>query len=255
VEWTGRGFRRLQYQVNYTFSRAMNNSFATQTGQSDQFSAAARDPRNPRLDYVRSPFDLRHALKATWDYRLPFGSGGIRLGSAGNALLGGWDIGGFFTVQSGAPYSILSNLESLDANGDGNTVNSLAGASQLTSAFQFSKAGTPSVFRGNDAALAQLIAAPLEGSLGTLQPNFFTGPVVAQIDLALQRDFRLTERHHLRFRVEALNAFNRANFAVRDQYVSVATDDNGNARLLWNGGGTPTVFGPRRMQFSLRWLF
>src|SRR5262249_46242471 len=152
-----------------------NNSFATQTGQSDQFSAPVRDPRNPSLDYVRSPFDLRHALKAMWDYRLPFGSRGVHLGTVGNAILGGWDLGGFFTVQSGAPYSILSNLQTLDASGEGNTVNSLVSGDQLESLFRFSKAGSPSVFRGNDGALARLISAPLEGSLGTLQPNFFTG--------------------------------------------------------------------------------
>jgi hypothetical protein len=255
VEWTGRPSRRIQYQINYTFGRAMTNSFATQTSQSDQFSAAPRDARNPRLDYVRSPFDLRHALKATWIARIPFGSGGLQMGKAGNTILGGWDLGGFFTVQSGAPFSVVSNLETIDAFGEGNTVNSLVSGSQLASAFQFSKAGFPSVFRGTDAALARLIAAPLAGSLGTLQPNYFTGPVVARVDLALQRDFRLNERHHLRFRTEALNAFNRANFAVRDQFVGIFSDVNGNALPYWSGGGTPTVFGPRRMQFSLRWMF
>ncbi len=59
----------------------------------------------------------------------------------------------------------------------------------------------------------QLAAANAQGDLPR---NFARDFGAVQADLALRRDFPLSERLHLQFRAEAFNLFNRPNFSNID---------------------------------------
>ena len=85
-----------------------------------------------------------------------------------------------------------------------------------------------------------------------------------QFDLALRRQFNLTERLNLQFRLEAFNVFNHANFArpvadISNPLFGQATSMF--SRGLGSGGTTSglnplyQVGGPRSLQLSLKLNF
>ena len=88
----------LQFQTNYTFSRA------TDTGQTSvTFSSTntPTDPYNLNLDRGYTDFNVPHRFvaSAVWSPEVKSDSTGVRW------LFGGWTLAPIFTAQSGRPYS------------------------------------------------------------------------------------------------------------------------------------------------------
>jgi hypothetical protein len=107
--------------------------------------------------------------------------------------------------------------------------------------------------------------APSGSSQGVLRRNVFRAPALRQIDLALSRSIPLPGRAVVRFRVDAFNVLNIANFGAPRHtfpdsqfgrpYQSYA-DALGTGSLRY-GGLTPLqqVGGPRSIQIGLRFDF
>ncbi|HEX7174941.1 MAG TPA: hypothetical protein VF240_06640, partial [Pyrinomonadaceae bacterium] len=113
--------------------------------------------------------------------------------------------------------------------------------------------------RLNRAAFVQVF-----GRQGTLGRNAVRGFGFSQIDLALRREFRLSERARLQLRAEVFNLFNRPSFG--DPVADLANPRFGLstqtlARSLGaggaNGGLSPLyqVGGPRSIQLAVKVLF
>jgi hypothetical protein len=105
---------------------------------------------------------------------------------------------------------------------------------------------------------------PPAGQQGNFGRNVLRGFGASQADLALQRQFRVTERVGLRFRVECFNVFNQPNFGPpvfdlssplfgRSTQTLANSLGSGGA----NGGFSPLyqIGGPRSMQLALRLEF
>jgi hypothetical protein len=78
------------------------------------------------------------------------------------------------------------------------------------------------------------------------------------VDLAVRRDFTLTERCVLQVRAESFNLFNHANFG--GAYSQIADPRFGLASTMLNGqlGGLNPLYqvgGPRSMQLALKLRF
>src|SRR5262249_27137002 len=95
----------FQFQANYTFSKALTDSFATR--QID----ALLDNNNPRIERSPANFNQTHAFKLNHSIPLPFGPG-HRLGGSSHGVLKrvmeGWTLGGFLAIYSGNPVAIYS---------------------------------------------------------------------------------------------------------------------------------------------------
>ena len=81
-----------------------------------------------------------------------------------------------------------------------------------------------------------------------------------QTDLALRRNFFLTERLRIQFRGEVFNVFNRANFGTIANALSAGPTAFGIATNTQNAqlGGLNSLYqtgGPRSFQFALKLLF
>ena len=105
---------------------------------------------------------------------------------------------------------------------------------------------------------------PADGRQGTLGRNALRGFPLWQVDLALKRQFNLTEKLKLQFRSEFFNLFNHANFA--DPRRSLTDPLFGRSTSLLNrglgNGGTSgglnplyQVGGPRSIQLALKLSF
>src|SRR5207245_715245 len=66
----------------------------------------AQDPFNRRAERGRSSFDRPHRFVVNGVWELP-----SPRGRSGRNLLGGWQVSGFLTLQSGAPFTALDGAD------------------------------------------------------------------------------------------------------------------------------------------------
>ncbi len=103
-----KGFNVL---ATYTWSSFLNN---TSEGGSTVGNDAATysDLYNRRLDYGPSANDVKHRMTLSTVYELPFGKGKPYLNSSGwRHLAGDWSLGGVMLLQSGAPLTIMNQVD------------------------------------------------------------------------------------------------------------------------------------------------
>ena len=246
----GRG--GLEFQGNYTFAKVLSDAAGDSQSRIEHFL----DLANPKIERSRANFDLRHAIKGSAVYNLPFGKG---------RWLGGWSTGSILTWQSGAPFSILSQRGTLNRSdggrSDSNTATTLLDGSQLASVVKFQMTGNgPYIVSqsainpadgtgvngdGQAAFSGQAFYNPSAGTLGTLQRRVFSGPWSFDLDASLQKTFKFGERHSVEVRMEGVNVLNHPTFHVSDQNINSTTF-----------GVVGTTFNsPRIMQLGLRYQF
>jgi Carboxypeptidase regulatory-like domain/TonB dependent receptor len=95
----------LLIQANYTFGKALGNTYASSSSVFDQPNTF----RNLDLRRGVAPFDITHSFKANFIYELPVGQGRkFFSGARGivNGFLGGWGFNGNIRIQSGSPFSM-----------------------------------------------------------------------------------------------------------------------------------------------------
>jgi hypothetical protein len=102
--------------------------------------------------------------------------------------------------------------------------------------------------RGGAAAFnTALFHLPALGQLGTAAPRFFSGPGMANLDLALLKNWHLTPSKWVQFRVETFNAFNHAQF-----YGASAVSGNISSPSF---GRIVSADSPRLVQWAAKFYF
>jgi hypothetical protein len=242
--------RGLNFNANYTFAKATSNR--------NDYSQGAYDPyldiRNRQQAWAISPYDLRHAFKATWIYDLPMGRGTRFTGGSLSPLLSNWSISGIAIIQSGAPFSIMSGLET--------SVIGLAAELRNTAVSKISSeklsAGLALRSDGNGLSFVNLPAGtfvnPEPGQNGNLKLRAFTGPGQTSWDAGVRKTIAIGEGKNVEFRADFFNILNSANWVVRDQNINNTVDRLflGNAAFGRDLSQSNT---PRRIQFALRYTF
>jgi hypothetical protein len=252
----------LQYQVNYTYSRLLSD-----VGGLDQLRFEPfLDINNGAIERSRPPYDLTHQFKANYAYDLPMGEGrAIHLANKWNRLIQGWTTSGVLYWVSGNPVSLVSGLGTWlreDFSGE-NMVNTPLTRNDLDNALQFRMTGNgpyfvPATAIGSDGRgvapplspsefEGQLFTNPTAGTIGALQRRSFSGPPVFNMDAALYKDTKVNEHLLVQLRLEALNVFNHAAFAVFSNNLTVNSQQFGQITSL--------ATSPRRLQLGLRVQF
>jgi len=256
--------------ANYTWAHSMDDlssTFSDSTGGASNGigNLGYFDPRNPKLDWGSSDFDIRNRLALTTIWETPWYKSGKGFK---RQALGGYTIVPVFTVRSGVPFSIFDTTNSLNA-GAGYGIPRYVPAGTISSF----KAGSAVALGPNDFQILSLPAGNsfANAALGisdfgpypadmTLR-NAFRGPGAWNFDLALTKSFALTERVSVQFRAEGFDIFNHHNL-----YVNALNLDNANfgggpvsVDALKGGLGTNAIGGnhdERRFgQFALRVTF
>jgi hypothetical protein len=81
-------------------------------------------------------------------------------------------------------------------------------------------------------------------SSGLRYTSRFSGPGMMLVDFSLLKRFRVTEGQSIEFRIDSTNIFNHAVFKM----PGTSTGDP-------DFGRTTSTYGPRRIQFYLRYSF
>lgn len=129
----------------------------------------------------------------------------------GKSIFGGWGIDAIARARSATPINILTGRDVL-----GLGLTSVARPDYVAGqSLYIEDASLPGGRRFNPAAFA-FVPTDANGVLvkqGTLGRNVLRGFNVAQFDIALRRNFALTETARIQFRADVFNLFNQTNFA------------------------------------------
>jgi hypothetical protein len=247
------------------------------------------DRRNLRNNQRFSDHDIRHRFVATWVYELPFGRGKRWAADAGwlNAIVGGWKVSGAYLAQTGTPNNIGGgNTNSINGRPnridgapaevpkelqrwyDGKTTVTLPNGQRITPcAFCFLKYNV-GAFRGATTTAANGSTILDMMWWGTAATNYadITGPGRDNLNLSLEKNFKVKERIEFLLSAEATNAMNNVQFKPRMNSVSVGAlqPRPDPSRGLDVGMGTNSNFGtinaastfdPRQVELRLRIRF
>jgi hypothetical protein len=98
-------------------------------------------------------------------------------------------------------------------------------------------------------------AYPATGTFGNVGVDDVAGPGYFGINLALFRDFIIKERNRIEIRAEACNLENRINLGSPVLTLNSSTFGQINAEPAGNGYVAAPGYGPRVMQFAIKYIF
>jgi hypothetical protein len=208
VKATRRFSKGLNVIASYTWSKSLDDTSGVRSQGNDILFP--QDNRCLSCDYGPSSFDVRNRFVGSALYELPIGPG--KLLPVNNkvlsALVGGWQVGGIFTHQTGAvgtPQLGFDNSAIAGAGGNYDRPNSTGISPYLTGSAR-------SLNTWVDKA-AYKSAAP--GFFGNVSRGSFTGPGFTNLDASLHKSFLMpySEKHQLSIRFEAFNALNHPNWS------------------------------------------
>jgi hypothetical protein len=179
----------------YTFSKSLEGARM----QNDTTAGGAQNMNNLAAERGRTDNDRRHNMVASVVWQIDYFSGVPAL----RHVLNDWTVSSIVSLRSGRPFTVTSGTDR-NLDGSNNDRANLIGDPRLhpdrprseTTARWFD----PTAF----------MPAPL-GQDGNSGRNILDGPGLRNVDLAIFRDFRLTEGLRLQFRGEMTNAFNLVN--------------------------------------------
>jgi Carboxypeptidase regulatory-like domain len=256
-------YNAFQTSLNKRFSSGFNflasYTLAHNLGNADgNVGAAIQDAHHPEREYGPVLPDLRHRFVVSYLYELPVGRGRhflSDLGRVADGIIGGWQIGGITSAQSGEAFTAgmsgdLSNTGSGSYRPDqiGNPYDFSVGTAEqanlgcdnpgqqtLTCWYNQAVFVTPALAPGQQ--VAHLFGNSRIGNL--------RGPKLVNVDFVLQKSFKLHETHQIEFRSEFFNMLNHPNFGLPGNTV----DQPGGASI------TGTATDNRQIEFALKYKF
>jgi len=227
--------RRFHNGFSFLGAYTWSHSFDYGGQVSDSLDYGPQNPFNWTANYSSSNFDVRQRLSVSYIYELPFGRGKTWINNPGvaRAVLGGWQLSGVTSYQTGLPFTPIL---SFDPTNTGATArpNVVSGA-----AFYPSNQG-PSDWFNNSA-----FVAPAAYTYGNAGRNILRGPNAFNNDVGLQRSATFKERFILDFTAQAFNVFNTPQFGLPNNKVGVAS----------TGVITTVVTPERQLQLGLHLTF
>ncbi len=196
----------LSMLAHYTWSKMIDDSSVTSgnltwLGGSTSF----QNPLNYKMERSLSQNDVPHRFVATADWQIPFGRG-RSFGSHANRIvdgfIGGWELSGFFTLQSGYPLQVSQSGGTL---WNGTQRPNLVGEPGTSGSIYDRLNG---YFNQNS------FTRPNPDTFGTAARTLgIRGPAVNALDAAMIKSWKTVEGQRFEFRFEASNVRNHPVFS------------------------------------------
>lgn len=223
--------KRLGYGVAFTGSYVWSKTI--DDGQDYQNSYNVREARG------LSSIDTPHRFVTSVIYEFPFGNNRKFASSINryvDAVVGGWQVNGIVTLQSGTPLTVSAN----------NTSGLGADITRANNNGQSASLSGDAVDRLNRWFNTGVFSQPAPFTLGNVRvlPDV-RNDTVKNLDLSLFKEFQVTERAQMQFRAESFNLFNHPVFGSPNTSVTSNTF----------GVVTSQSNTPRQIQFGLKFLW
>ncbi len=240
----------LTLSVAYSYSHSIDDS-------SDRSDTAFVNSYDPEANRASSTFDQRHSLSVSYVYALPI----FKRAGLSHTLLGGWQVSGITTAQTGLPFTVTNGTTFGDNAGVGNGVGTgsrpdLVGDPRASiPQTEFPDVRGPVIY--NPAAFA----LPTGLTFGNVGRNTLNYPGRLNFDFGTFKRFAINERAGFEFKWECFNLFNHTQFDQIDNQgqgtngIAMDTADPGANLDSSNFLHLTGAHAPRRMQFGLRFYF
>ena len=221
----------LSFLSSYVWSKLIDNGTLFDTG------SAVQDPTNLRLERGLAVLDHTHRLVNSFVYELPVGPGkrfGSTLPPVPSTLISGWQIGGIVQFQSGFPFT--------PELGTPDPLNVAREYGRRPDRVASGEIDNWTINRYFDTSAFQV---PAPFTFGDSGRNILRGPGIANWDLVVLKNTRISDRITYQVRWEMFNAWNTPQF------------DNPNTNVDPGGPGGRILGArePRIMQFAMRLSF
>jgi hypothetical protein len=249
---------------SYTFSKSIDNAPGISTS-SDASSDTPQNLLDPRAERGRSDYDVTHRYVLSTTYELPVGRGRHFLRDAPgvvDAILGGWELSGILTLQSGTPFTVNVTTSS-DVSGTlgfEDRPNLVGDPFKPGPVAANPSCAAPTILRTPSSWFNPCaFLVPTNKTFGNLARNTLVGPTLKNFDFGLFKSFHLTERVGLQFRAEFYNLANHPNFGLPGNVIGtfdkagVITDAT--VGTIGNAADKNTAGAQRQIQFGLKLSF
>jgi hypothetical protein len=255
----------FQVQGSYSWGKILDTGSASLIG--DPFTNSISSPLWFGCNSCRkglADFNIAQTFVANylWDLPTPKSKGAV-----GEHLLGGWELGGIITLETGVPITPLIGGDPLGLNsGDAWAYpNRLAGCSTVNSGsidnyINANCYALPMASPDIAASCAPFANASVPGTcrnlLGNSGRNTVVGPGIATFDFSLFKNNyirKVSENFNIQFRAEFFNLFNRPNFGTPVDN-STMFDSKGNP--VGDAGALNSLStSARQIQFALKLIW
>ncbi|MBM3740555.1 MAG: carboxypeptidase regulatory-like domain-containing protein [Acidobacteria bacterium] len=218
--------RNLSLLTSYTWSKTLDDN--------EGFEGSRLI--NPLKEKGLGSMHRAHVFTTAFSYSLPVGRSQPLLNAlpaVAQAVLGGWQVAGILTLQTGSPFNVgmAGDVANCACT---NRPNRLANGNLSR--------GERNIQRWFDIGAFAVAPSFTHGNAGR---NILIGPGIQNLDVALLKNFRVKDRSTVQVRWEMFNSLNHANFGFPAAAVNVPAV----------AGRISSALDPRIMQFSLKWLF
>ena len=183
----------LQASVHYTYSR--NDDMGTNSNAGGR----TMNDFDIFLDYGPSNWSIPHRFVASYIWEMPFFRNSQQ--AFLRQVLGGWQIAGVTTIQSGTPINVTIGTDRANTGSPNQRPDLIGNPSENCGADNLVNCIDPSAY-----------ALPAQFTFGNAPRNHLRGPGDVITDLTLSKSFGLGGPTELQFRVEVFNLFNTVNF-------------------------------------------
>jgi hypothetical protein len=238
----------LQIQGSYTWAK--NIDTGSGGGSSDPYRNSITTLASffcPKCTRGLSDTDIRHDLTLNYVWYVPTPTS---FAAPAKAILGGWEVSGILTAESGTPFTVAITGDPLGWNSHDpwqfpNRIVAPGCTSDVNP-------GNP-----NQYIKVQCFAAPNPSTLfGNAGRNILIGPGLVDLDSSLIKNIpvkRVSETFIVQFRTEFFNILNRANFASPTSNNHIM-DEFGNI-VPFAGAITSTNTTSRQIQLALKLIW
>lgn len=254
----------LQFIATYTWSRASNYG-------STYFA------QEPRLEYGPEDTSRNQVFVLNGSYELPFGHNKMFLNSKNGVLdylVGGWELAGTTTWESGLPftptYAECGSDQDIDTNFAGPGTSSDCRPNKAGGSLALSTGGfnpithsrsyfTPVAPFGANGTVSGAFSRPDFGTIGDVGRTSLRGPRDYFADASLFKNFTVTERVKGQLQFQAFNVFNHVPLGLPSasdaRCIDCTAATTGEITSVDNaiyGSGQPYM---RQLQFGARFTF
>jgi hypothetical protein len=230
--------RNFSMAAHYTWSSFIDGASEIFNPSTSGEIAFPQNPYDRRSERGRSTYDRPQRLSVNGVWELPIFH--AQKGVVGKAF-GGWQVNGFLTFQSGAPFGVLNG-----ADPGGVVLGNLVGTSirpNLNTNLDLSNM----TVRQLQAAGGRSLFSPatVTNPVGNAGRNILRANGINRLDFGLLKSVRIREGHSIQFHANFFNATNTRDWGIPEgTFTSPA---------FLNEGATEVP--PRKIQLGLRYAF
>jgi hypothetical protein len=196
----------LSLLANYTWAKNLSDA---PDFRSPMFESAIPQD-NSNIAAEKGPAcDIRHRFALSAVYNIP----SLNSSALSRAITQNWNLSAIYQAQSGFPFTI-------SVFGDTANSGTLLGENPIRANVTGEPVFGPGTRTADRWINPAAFAAPPAFTFGNAGRNSVYGPGLQTLDLALSREFAVTEKVRFQFRAEFFNALNRTNLGTPNRFVN-----------------------------------